>query len=1156
MDALQRFGGIGGWGISGSGITDRLTETSVSYIADSTNGPCYRQTVTRTFHTVGSDDCYTRTTIEALGPVGNQDGLRWITSTSNGTTTVTTTRDSFFGASKSVVSTDDSATTVSPDSVSISSHGREVSRSAYGSENPETMAYDSSGRLIRRTSATGAVTTYTYNGAGQLVATTNHIGQTTTYEYYSSAELAAGLLKKTTNPKGETVITAYNSRGQVVETSGTGTYRVTYGYNGYGEKEQMLTYRSIQTNATGDPTQWSYDPATGLLMTKTDAVGKETNYTYYSSGLVNTRAWARDNPDSTPAGHLTTTYTYNAFGDLTNKDYSDSTSSGYRTPSVSITPDRIGRPSQITDASGTRAFAYQPVIGGTASVSYTGGLLGSCGGIAYTFDDTTLRLTGYSVAGGPASGFGYDAAGRLQTVSANGKSHTYTYIPGTGTYLTLATNNGAVLTRSLYHDRMLRLLGINNSNSGGTLSRHGYTLDEAGRRVHAVRENGQRWDYGYDSVGQVTSAVKKFPGGTAMPGHAFSFDFDGIGNRKTATLGGTGNTATYFFESPISPNSLNQYTKITTDSGRFILGEAPTGNSVIINGDTENPAERAGGLGFFWKHLTEDTSNPPKDNTDGPLWSLDTILSNGVTVSGRTWTPAASVTPSYDFDGNLTCDGRWNYIWDAENRLVRMETTIAAANAGVPRQRLDFAYDHEGRRVCKTVSTSTNGTTWTWANETRFLYDRWNLIAEYGGIQFNDETYLFLQATHTWGLDLSGTLQGAGGVGGLLSSTISDDGFSSSHSYFPAFDGNGNVSAWVNQSGTLIARMDYSPFGQLIAQYKFTQPNDDTLSRLSFGFSTKYTDKETGYLYYIKRYYGPVDGRWLSKDPIGEKGGLNLHGFVGNDGANWTDYNGLLITDFSRVVVGKVTKISFKVPIAFIVMKNCELSPDDKPWLSPADTLRKLMDSAKKKWTGSFPIGSSGRSWEAQFDYVMVERKEGDPLAALLPDDHAAANGYNLVKINCCCDGHTQTSVVVDAPLLVNNSNFHPMNIMTFCPHLSKHFHRTFAHELGHIIGGDDAYTHTGGGDKPLPGWENNVMGDPNSSVVDYRNFDQIFDNSGGGYGLTSFFDQGGWAAGATLNSLDVSDLKITAGIYQNKNPEVPIGLTHQFHGYVGGILM
>lgn len=61
----------------------------------------------------------------------------------------------------------------------------------------------------------------------------------------------------------------------------------------------------------------------------------------------------------------------------------------------------------------------------------------------------------------------------------------------------------------------------------------------------------------------------------------------------------------------------------------------------------------------------------------------------------------------------------------------------------------------------------------------------------------------------------------------------------------------------------------------------------------SFGFSTKLTDVETGLSYYGYRYLRTDLGRWLSKDPIEERGGLNLYGFVGNDGVNRWDVLGL-----------------------------------------------------------------------------------------------------------------------------------------------------------------------------------------------------------------------------------------------------------------------
>ncbi|MEI6674935.1 MAG: hypothetical protein WCO57_07135, partial [Verrucomicrobiota bacterium] len=636
--------------------TDRLTETSTSY--ELSGSVWNRQTVTRVFHTDDSDASYTRTSLEAIAPVAVSSesygsGLRWISSSTNGTTTVTTTRDSFFAGAASVASTDDSATTTSPDSVSVSNHGRTISNSAYGAATPETMTYDTSGRLIRHMSATGAVTTYAYNSAGQLVTATDHAGKTTSYTYHPANDAAAGLLWTSTNPDGKVTETLYNNLGQVTEIKGTGTYHVTYHYNDYGEKDQMRTFRS--STSAGDLTQWINYPATGLLYQKIDAASKVTTYTYDSSGNIHTRVWARP-------GAITTTYTHNAFGDLTNVTYSDST------PAVTITPDRLGRPSQISDASGTRTQTYHPVTGGLDLVAYgNSGLLASRE-VDYTWD-TSLRPAGYAVSnGGPASTLTYDSAGRLYTVSSYGITHTHGYTAGTGTLSSLTSSGTSlILTRTLYHDRMQRLFGIVTANASGThISRHGYTFDGVGCRVRATRENGQRWDYGYDDVGQVTSGVKKFPGGdnaVPIPGHAFGYQYDGIGNRTSATHGGTDTGVTY------TPNPLNQYSNITTEGGRFILGEAPLANDVIINGDTNTPAARAGGLGFYWKQITGD-------NSTGPLWSNDSVASDGVTITGNTWTPPNSVTPAHDDDGNLTFDGRWDSVWDAENRLIRMQTVF------------------------------------------------------------------------------------------------------------------------------------------------------------------------------------------------------------------------------------------------------------------------------------------------------------------------------------------------------------------------------------------------------------------------------------------------------------------------------------------------
>jgi RHS repeat-associated protein len=105
---------------------------------------------------------------------------------------------------------------------------------------------------------------------------------------------------------------------------------------------------------------------------------------------------------------------------------------------------------------------------------------------------------------------------------------------------------------------------------------------------------------------------------------------------------------------------------------------------------------------------------------------------------------------------------------------------------------------------------------------------------------------------------------------------------------FVAYDGNGNVSALVNAAnGATVANYEYGPFGELI---RATGP----MAKLNpFRFSTKYYDDETDLIYYGYRYYKPSTGTWLCKDPIGERGGPNLYGFLKNDSVDAIDLLGM-----------------------------------------------------------------------------------------------------------------------------------------------------------------------------------------------------------------------------------------------------------------------
>lgn len=150
-----------------------------------------------------------------------------------------------------------------------------------------------------------------------------------------------------------------------------------------------------------------------------------------------------------------------------------------------------------------------------------------------------------------------------------------------------------------------------------------------------------------------------------------------------------------------------------------------------------------------------------------------------------------------------------------------------------------------------------------------------------------------------WGLDPGGRMDGAGGVGALL--TMAYDSTRTTNC-FPAYDGNGNLVALVSaDTGTETACYEYG----------LPQLRDDPVrvtglmsKKTSFRFSTKRTCNRTDLVLCESRAYSPGLGRWLSRDPIGERGGLVLYIFAANCPVNAFDCLGLT-TGKCREAVGE-----------------------------------------------------------------------------------------------------------------------------------------------------------------------------------------------------------------------------------------------------------
>jgi RHS repeat-associated protein len=239
-----------------------------------------------------------------------------------------------------------------------------------------------------------------------------------------------------------------------------------------------------------------------------------------------------------------------------------------------------------------------------------------------------------------------------------------------------------------------------------------------------------------------------------------------------------------------------------------------------------------------------------------PSVTNQAVLSGATNITiGSVFLPKTPEVFSYDVDGNLTNDGRWGFTWDGENRLIAMAGPTTAPSGSC--KSLAFAYDYRGRRISKVVSNWT-GSAWSKVSEQHFLYDGWNLIAD---LDANNT----LLHSYSWGTDLSGSMQGAGGVGGLIGMTVQSG--TNAGSYFVAYDGNGNVAALANAAdGTIAARYEYSPFGELI------RSSGSAAASNPCRFSTKFTDDETDLVSYGYRCYNPSTGRWINRDPIGDEG--------------------------------------------------------------------------------------------------------------------------------------------------------------------------------------------------------------------------------------------------------------------------------------------
>jgi RHS repeat-associated protein len=214
-----------------------------------------------------------------------------------------------------------------------------------------------------------------------------------------------------------------------------------------------------------------------------------------------------------------------------------------------------------------------------------------------------------------------------------------------------------------------------------------------------------------------------------------------------------------------------------------------------------------------------------------------------------------------------------SYEYDDENRLTAAQVLYQADSGNWQGWRTVFEYDGLSRLRCRlefTVEDADGSYDLYFDHGVQYIYDGMRVIQE------RNQVYTTPTVSYTRGTDLSGSLEGAGGIGGLLArSSAYSGGNWTSHACYHA-DGNGNITCLIATNQSVVASYRYDPFGNTISS------SGSLASANTYRFSSKEVHLNSGMYYYGYRFYDPNLQRWLNRDPISELGGINLYEFLQN----------------------------------------------------------------------------------------------------------------------------------------------------------------------------------------------------------------------------------------------------------------------------------
>jgi RHS repeat-associated protein len=817
----------------------------------------------------------------------------------------------------------------------------------------ETYTYDGRGRLLTRTDAEGGLTTVTYGADDRVASVTQQVGNspfTTLSTNFTFNDRSQPTLIQHVEA-GTSVSFTYDAYGNQLTATDENSHTTTATWDEFRRKRTETTHLGHQTVfaydelgggggccgggsgadqrvttitlPSGKKIHFEYDAA-GQKIAETTGFGTAeaatTTYVYNNAGLVSSvtdprgKVWTmtydvrnRQKTATDPLSH-TTTWNYDAVGNVTSIVRPD-------TGTTTNTYDNLNRLLTTTDPkSQTTSFAYGRAAindGGTTLYQLTDPK-GQVTTFSHDFRDQrvrktytdsshddwtytpTGRLATFTAASGKVATLTYDArqrptsldwsdttpdvtatydhAGRMLTLNNSVSALTYGYdadnrltsetqdlqspvnLPAkTVTYSYDADSNR---TGMIYPDGTVVAATYTARNQVASVSAGGpppvatYTYDLAGNRIGKALENGTTTTYGYDDASRLLNIDHKLAG---VSFQRFDYTLNSVNNRTSRTETNAGLPAVldaYGFD------AIDQVTEVKYNFDPVNATSQRQANYVYdLAGNRSSVTDDADGTGPNSALVTPYTANSVNQYT----------LIDGLTI------------PQHDADGNTTriqyppvaagsASAVWNYQYDAQNRLISGTSSTSDS--------FTFAYDARNRCVARTI----NGTT------KLNVYGLWSLIEE------RDTTDAQL-ARHIHGADLDEILL-----------TVTPAG-----SHYHHHDGLGSVTATTNSAGALTERVTYDVYGTP----EFRDASNAVVVSSPSGNRFLFTGREyfpsLSLADHRFRYFAPTKGRWLSRDPIEEEGGLNLYGYALNSPINWVDPLGLDVTATFDRTTGNLT---------------------------------------------------------------------------------------------------------------------------------------------------------------------------------------------------------------------------------------------------------